>query len=157
MRMYFLRHADAVEGGDDAARPLSPRGREEVKIVGRFLRDAGVRFDAVFSSPLTRARQTAEVVLELCGGSAKLEFAEALLNESSSDGFSRWLGQLPAVEHVLLVGHAPTLALRVRELLGIANSEALKMPTGGLACLESNDRKTGSLKFLVAPELLRPS
>src|SRR5919198_3484467 len=99
MKLYFLRHADALEGTDDAARPLSAHGKKEAREVGRFLKRAGIEFDAAYSSPLIRARQTAEIVLDFCG-SASLEIAEALLNETSQSQFGKWLKDLPEARHV---------------------------------------------------------
>ena len=80
MKLYFLRHADAREGADAAARPLSPHGRKEALEVGRFLKRAGIEFDAAYSSPLVRAKETAEIVLDACGPT-KLELTAALLND----------------------------------------------------------------------------
>src|SRR2546422_4969574 len=118
MRLYFLRHAEAVDGTPDAARILSPKGRKQAAELARFLKQAGVVFDAAYSSPLVRARQTAEIVLEITNRSnpAGLKVTEVLLNETSAERFSRWLEKLPKVKHVLLAGHAPSLAERVREL-----------------------------------------
>jgi phosphohistidine phosphatase len=153
MKLYFLRHADALEGADDAARPLSPHGRKESLEIGRFLKRAGVEFNAAYSSPLVRARETAEIVLDACG-SAKLELTAALLNETSESKFDEWLKRIPDAKHVCLVGHAPSLAHWVRQLLGIKAPDALKLPKGALACLETENRRTAALKFLVTPKLL---
>ena len=153
MKLYFLRHAEAVEGPDDAGRLLSARGKKQAREVGRFLKRAAVEFDAAYSSPLVRAKQTAEIVLETCG-LAELEIADALLNETSSAQFEDWLKNLPGAKHVLAVGHAPSLAERVRQLLGIAVPEAFKLPKGGLACLETEDRRAAALKLFVTPRLL---
>ena len=153
MKLYFLRHAEAVDGPDDADRPLAARGKKNAREVGRFLQRAVIEFDAAYSSPLMRAKQTAEIVLEACG-SAELEIADALLNATSPAQFEEWLKNLPEAKHVLLVGHAPSLAERVRQLLGIANTETLKLPKGGLACLETDDRRAAALKLFVTPKLL---
>src|SRR5213592_2478495 len=153
MKLYFLRHADALEGIDDAARPLSPHGRKEALEVGRFLKRAGIEFDAAYSSPLIRAKETAEIVLDTCG-STKLVLTTALLNEGSEAKFDEWLKGIPDAKHVCLVGHAPSLADRVRQLLGIKATDALKLPKGALACLETENRRTAALKFLVTPKLL---
>jgi len=153
MKLYFLRHADALDGADDAARPLSPHGRKEALEVGRFLKRAGIAFDAAYSSPLVRAKETAEIVLNVCG-STKLEFTDALLNETSDAKFDEWLKGIPDARHICLVGHAPSLAQWVRQLLGITGTEALKLPKGALACLETENRRTAALKFLVTPKLL---
>jgi phosphohistidine phosphatase len=153
MKLYFLRHADAFDGGDDAARPLSPHGRKEALEVGRFLKRAGIAFDAAYSSPLVRAKETAEIILDVCG-STKLNLTAALLNETSEAKFDVWLKGIPDARHICLVGHAPSLAQWVRQLLGITGTEALKLPKGALACLETENRRTASLKFLVTPKLL---
>ena len=156
MRLYFMRHADALDGVDDAARPLSPRGWKQAKEVGRFLRAAGIRFDAAYSSPLVRARETAEAVLAICGAveSDDLKLEDALRNETSARQFAGWLRTLPEARHVLLVGHAPSLAEHVRGLLSIGDPEALELSKGGLACLATEDGRTAVLKFLVTPKLL---
>ncbi len=153
MKIYFLRHGDALEGADDASRPLSPHGRKEAIEVGRFLKRAAIEFDAAYSSPLVRAKETAEIVLDLCG-STKLELTAALLNETSEEKFNEWLKEIPDAKHVCLVGHAPSLAERARQLLGITAADALKLPKGALACLETENRRTAALKFLVTPKLL---
>jgi phosphohistidine phosphatase len=153
MKLYLMRHADALEGGDDAARPLSSIGKTQTREVARLLNRAAIEFDAAYSSPLVRARQTAEIVLETCGSGA-LENAEVLLNETSHAHFSEWLKGLPAAKHVLLVGHAPSLAERVRRFIGLSNPEALKLAKGAIACVETEDRRTAALKFLVTPRLL---
>ena len=153
MKLYFLRHADAIDGADDDARPLSPSGKKQAREVGRFLKRAGIEFDRVYSSPLVRAKQTAEIVLDICG-STKLELASALLNETSQAKFDEWLQDVPDAEHVCLVGHAPSLPQRLRQLLGLTASEAFKLPKAGLACLETENRCTATLKFFVTPKLL---
>lgn len=156
MRLYFLRHAEALDGADDAARPLSPRGKKQADALARFLREAGIEFDAAFSSPLVRARQTAERVLKITNRSRrrKLPLTDVLLNGASPREFDRWLARLPCAEKVLLVGHEPSLSARVRRLLGVADAGALQLPKGALACVELDAARKAALKFLVTPKLL---
>lgn len=153
MRLFFLRHAHALEGADDAARPLSPKGLKQCRAVGKFLKRAGVQFDRVYSSPLVRARQTADAVLAAMESSrdVKVEEADALLNDDR--GFERWLLGLPKVETVLLVGHAPSLSVRLAGMLGLDDPDAVDLPKAGLACLETPDRLSGSLKLFASPKL----
>src|SRR5439155_21412618 len=93
------------------------------------------------------------IVLELCGA-AKLELADALMNETSAARFDAWLKDLPTAKRVLLAGHALSLAERVRHLLGITMAESLNLPKAGLACLETEDRRRAALKFFITPKLL---
>src|SRR2546426_6502090 len=127
MKLYFLRHAEALDGKDDAGRPLSPHGKGEARAVGRFLKGAGIEFDAAYSSPLVRAKETAEIVLDLCG-STKLDLTAALLNETSESKFDEWLKGIPDAKHICLVGHAPSLAERASQWLGIPPNQASKFP-----------------------------
>ena len=156
MKLYFLRHAEALDGLDDGARPLSDDGRSDARKLGQFLKRSGVEFDGAYASPLVRARETAEIVLQQTGGNrpVRLELVEALTNSTATAAFQSWLAQLPTGRHVLLVGHEPTISERVRRLLGMVRPEALGMAKGALACVETEDRRTGVLKLLVAPKRL---
>jgi phosphohistidine phosphatase len=156
MRLYFMRHAEALDGADDAARPLSPRGWKQAKEIARFLKAAGIHFDAAYSSPLVRARETAEAVLAVCGAleADELKLDEVLGLETSVRQFNGWLRCLPEARHILLVGHAPSLAEHVRALLHMGDPEALRLSKGAVACLETEDGRSAVLRFLITPKLL---
>lgn len=151
-----MRHADALEGEDDGARPLSSYGREQSAAIAQFLSNAGVKLNAAYASPLVRAHQTAESVLRTLGmaGVVKLQTANELLNETTEAHWNRWLRALPENKHVLLVGHAPSLADRVRALLRVVDANALSFTKGALACVETEDRISGALKYLITPKSL---
>src|SRR5919205_2931793 len=76
-QLFMLRHADAGDPeawtGDDAERPLSPKGEAQAERLATFLH--GVRFaaDAVISSPKVRARRTAEIVADGFGGAVRID------------------------------------------------------------------------------------
>jgi phosphohistidine phosphatase len=156
MKFYFLRHAEAVDGEDDAARPLSPHGREQGVAMAKFLSNASVKFSAAYTSPLVRAHQTAEIVLRTMGiaGDVKLQTAKELLNETTVAQWNRWLKSLPESKHVLLVGHAPSLSDRVRAVLRVVDANALDLPKGALACVGTEERTSGTLKYLITPKSL---
>ena len=156
MKLYLLRHADALEGADDQARPLSDRGKAQCRQIGIFCKHVGIVFDAAYSSPLVRARETAESVLAVTNLARPVTVldSECLLNETSPAAFCEWLDTLPAAKHILLVGHAPSLADRARHLLGISLPDGFKLPKAGLACLTTEDRRSAALKFFVSPKFL---
>jgi phosphohistidine phosphatase len=67
VRIYLVRHGDAVpeeDAGSDRDRWLSARGREAARVLGRLLREQGLSPDAIVSSPLPRAVQTAELLAQ---------------------------------------------------------------------------------------------
>lgn len=154
MKFYFLRHANALDGIDDEIRPLSSRGQREAEAIGNFLKKAQIRFDLAYSSPLTRACETARMVLATCRCSESiLQTDDALQNETPQDVFDGWLRSFKA-KNILFVGHAPILAARARKLLTIENSEALALPTGGLVCLETLSGQKAKLIFFISPSIL---
>jgi len=57
MKLYFLRHADALDGDDDAVRPLSPHGKNQARGLARFLQRAEIEFDASYSSGRVKPRK----------------------------------------------------------------------------------------------------
>ena len=69
MRVFLVRHAEAAPGEPDALRPLTSGGREAARALGEAL--AGKRLDAVVSSPLRRARETADEVAAAAGLTAE--------------------------------------------------------------------------------------
>ena len=156
MKLYFLRHAAALDGADDAKRPLSPTGRGQARMLARFLRRGGVAFDLAFTSPLVRAQQTTAIVLDITNESQPVQAQEtaALLNATDPDTFEDWLVRLPDAGHVLLVGHEPSLSARVRRMLGLEREESLELSKGAVACVKTSDKRTGSLKFLLSPKSL---
>ena len=68
VQLHLLRHAHAGDPakwqGPDDLRPLSAKGRHQAEALGRHLDGVGLSFDLLVSSPLVRARQTAELVAE---------------------------------------------------------------------------------------------
>lgn len=103
--LYLVRHAEAAvaeEGQPDGARALLPRGRRAARELARALRRAGIRFDLLVHSPLLRAVQTAEPLVDLLDGSTRVE---PRLAESPGQDL------LPTLEgeSIALVGHQPFL------------------------------------------------
>ncbi len=156
MKLYFLRHAAALDGEDDAVRPLSDTGKRQSRKIGRFLRRGKIVFDHAYSSPLLRARQTAEIVLGITNENQRLEpqFAGALLNSTSRTDFAEWLKSFPDSAEVLLVGHEPSIGDHVRRLLGLVGASSLDMKKGTCAAIQTTDCNSGVLRFLVTPRSL---
>jgi phosphohistidine phosphatase len=62
VRVYLVRHAEAAPGDPDELRALTPEGRRAAREVGERLAAERVRPDALISSPLLRARETADEI-----------------------------------------------------------------------------------------------
>lgn len=112
MRVYLVRHAEALPGQPDDLRPLSPAGAEQARLLGERLARVSPR--VVLSSPLLRARQTAAAI-------AKAADAELVVDERLAPGASV-ASLLSAVEGhaapVVVVAHQPDCGEIVAGLRG---------------------------------------
>ena len=148
-----MRHGPAEDdapSGRDADRQLTTAGRTRVRQVVRELIRRGKSPHIVLSSPLARARQTAEIVVEEAGlASSALE----LKNELAMTGRARMLlNQVVAAKRkrVVLVGHEPELSSLVFELTGISIVMQKAMIVA-VACKEDGSFR---LKFVIDPKEL---
>ncbi len=129
-RLHLLRHAKSSwdhPGLDDKERPLNKRGLKATKIMARAILDAGCRFDAVFTSPATRARTTIEnIAAHLPEEDINPQADDALYTFNSNDlmAWCRALGD--DMSDVVIVGHNPAITDLTNRLSG---SVILNVPT----------------------------
>ena len=162
MKLYLLRHGDAVEAGDpkfkDAERPLTPKGIQRTKQLAHALQQMEISFEAVLSSPLTRARETAEIVLRGLAFSGKLDLTDSLTPFGSMENLVSLLKTLrPVPENVLLVGHEPYLSGFISLLCTGGPGLSLTMKKGALCRLAVETPSCGkcaTLDWLVQPRLI---
>jgi phosphohistidine phosphatase len=129
VRIYLVRHAQAASGQPDELRPLTPDGRAAARELGNRLAADGLRPDAVLSSPLLRARETAAELARALG-------AEPETDERLSPGADA--AALRAVvagrgETIVVVGHQPDCG---RISAAISGGPEPAFPPAGLAVLE---------------------
>jgi phosphohistidine phosphatase len=111
MKLVLVRHAEAAPGDPDELRALTPAGHEQARLLGERLRANGVAADAVLSSPLLRARETAvglglgepEALDELAPGATADDVKAAIRGRG---------------ETVVVVGHQPDCGRITAELRG---------------------------------------
>src|SRR5262245_64180072 len=106
MNLYVMRHGIAVEQDDpavssDAERPLSHKGVKRMRKAAKGVRRLGIAFDAVLTSPLLRARQTAEIVANALDIDGRLEEISGLAPESSVEHLMFGLTRYQDREHIL--------------------------------------------------------
>jgi len=138
VRVYLVQHGEAKREEEDPSRPLTDRGREEVKRVAEFLARAGVKVGRILHSGKLRAQQTAEIMAGALKPDKGVERAEAL--EPLADP-RVWLEKLSGIdEDVMLVGHLPHLSKLASLLLtGKEDAEPVAFRMGGVVCLERGD------------------
>lgn len=154
MQIYFLRHGLADwpdwDAGRDDERPLTDEGVKKMADEAKAIKRLDLALDAILSSPLTRARQTAEAV------AAKLDM-DVIEEPALAPGFDakrlrHMLRGYAEADAIMIVGHEPDFSRTIAELTG----GRVVMKKGGLARvdLESIDAPDGKLVWLLAPKTL---
>ena len=113
--------------------------------------------DVIASSPLVRARQTAEIVAAAYE-TVPIESVSALSGEGKLDAIVQWVASRRTKETVALVGHEPDLSALISYLLANTTSVAISMKKGAVCLLEFDaDVKPGMavLRWFLAPKQLR--
>jgi phosphohistidine phosphatase len=159
MRLLVVRHGIAVDRGTpglpDDERPLTPRGVERFREAARGLAEVLDRPDAIFTSPLPRARRTAELLAEAFGGPEPRDVAA--LAQASFEGIAQELEGFDSDALVALVGHEPDVSALVARLVGSDAPGAFAFKKGGMALVEADaGLRHGALVFFAPPRLLRP-
>ena len=158
MRLYFLRHASASDvAPSDAERKLTKEGEEESRIAGAALAQLGVKPARIFSSPLARARQTAEIAARELKFTGPVEILDELLNDASTSVLLKALKSYGNADELLLVGHMPSLAEHVAGLIGAKTADGLPLGKGGAACVDLKSLRIGNgqLRWLMRQKQLR--
>jgi phosphohistidine phosphatase SixA len=122
VRLFLVRHAEAASGDPDDLRPLTPGGREGARALGEKL--AVERPDAVLSSPLLRARETAEQIARAAG--IEPEPDDRLAPGATAEDVRAAVAGRG--ETVVVVGHQPDCSTIVRDLTG----REIKFPPGSV-------------------------
>lgn len=109
MIVTLIRHAHALDAADDARRPLSERGREQVRVLAEFLgRSEAFQPDEFWHSPLDRAQETAERLQRRMKLAAPCRLVPGLEPESDPRDLARRLRTAPG--RLAVVGHEPHLS-----------------------------------------------
>jgi phosphohistidine phosphatase len=163
MKLLIVRHADAGDrdefaktGKPDDQRPLSEKGRDQMKngVVG--LKKLVPSADLIVTSPYVRAVQTAEFVREIYGRVPQEETA-TLEPEVAPAEFEAWLKSQRDYEVVAVVGHEPHLSTLTTWLIAGVEDSRVDLKKGG-ACLLVFDgrakKAAGTLRWLMGPKEL---
>ncbi len=160
MEIYLIRHAIAEDRENwnepDELRPLTKEGEKKMRRVAQGLRALDPEFTHLYSSGLTRAQQTAEIVrkaLKLEG----IREAEALIPNAAPQEILPVLNELPANAVVGLVGHEPHMSSLLGFLLTSQRGSFAVFKKGGIACLEVNhpvDSGKATLRWMMEPRHL---
>lgn len=159
MIIYFVRHASAgqkkLSGKKDEKRPLDADGVQQGTQMGRILSSMEIGVDAIISSPLKRATQTAALIANEIGYESKLHIENALRPEAKYDHFRDMLRDYSKYESIMVVGHNPNFSdFLGRTIAGSGERAHVEMRKGSVAKIESKQKKY-VLDWLLTPRLAK--
>jgi phosphohistidine phosphatase len=157
MLIYLLRHAIAVPRGSAAYpnddRPLTEPGIQKITKEAKGLSCIIPPPDAILTSPLLRAAETANIVAQALSEEPKVRICRELLPGSSIKKLMAHLARHKNLSSILLVGHEPDLGRFASSLLG-STASILEFKKGSVACIEIDclpPSTTGRLLWLLTP------
>ena len=169
-QLFILRHGIALDrasplASDDAARPLTPKGRKRLARIAEELLKLGYEFDWIVTSPLVRAAETAEIISASAASQKPkppVDVCNALSHgRSPEDVLADVLALLaknPERRSVMLVGHEPDLSALAGRLIGAGRDANLEFKKGGCCLIEYDGlpaRYAGRLVWWLTPRVLR--
>jgi phosphohistidine phosphatase len=152
MRLYFLRHGESDWPNwdrPDDERPLTERGKKEMRKVAKFLCELDIPLDDILSSPLPRARQTADIVADRF--QLHVRDQETLSGGFNMSGLKELVQQYP-VDNLMIVGHEPSFT---QVICGLTGADC-KLSKGGVALVELDEKEMkGRLLWLFPPKIAK--
>jgi phosphohistidine phosphatase len=160
MEIYILRHGIAVPRGSrgykkDSDRPLTKEGEEKTHQIARTMREMGLQFDLILSSPYIRAKDTAKIVAGELGQQVTL--TESLVPGADARELIAEIND-EKPQRVLLVGHEPDLSGLISVLISGSGDALIELKKGGLCKLTSDKlifARCAILNWLLTPKFLR--
>lgn len=163
IELYFIRHGLAGESGsypNDDERPLTEEGHKKTRRVAEQLQELGLKFDLILTSPLVRARQTAEI-LHHAGLSKHLEESSDLAPVGALASWLTWFDtwRQGSGDRLALVGHEPNLSSWAEALVWGQSQGKLVMKKAGVIGLNvpqvGNPVGQSELFWLTPPRFLK--
>jgi len=164
MNIFILRHGIAVDRDTkgfekDSDRPLTAKGKRQLRTSAAAMKRMKLRFDLILSSPYERAKRTAEIVAEELKLKKRLKLSDGLKYENSPETMISQIASLkPMPKNLLLVGHEPYLSHLISRLVSGNGNMTMDFKKGGLCKLAVENMSNGTgaqLVWLLTPKLMK--
>ncbi len=153
MKVYLVRHGDAVDSGVDRRRPLSEEGRADIRKIASFIKPLVVYVEHIWHSGKPRAAQTAEILAGVVAVEKDCSSREGLGPNADVSTIAHELDAYDA--DLMIVGHLPFLEnLASLMVTGRETAEVVAFSAGSMACLRRRNHGTWQINWMITPELL---
>ncbi|MEO6694806.1 MAG: histidine phosphatase family protein [Ignavibacteria bacterium] len=151
MKIFFIRHAEAIDYETPAVRSdeyryITPEGRKTTKNVAAKLHHEFAGLQKIFTSPLIRAVQTAEIFAAELDFDGEVEIADELKNESATSTLQQMIKDTSEFHNsIAFVGHEPKFSQLVKVFAELTTLNFEFKKSG--VCLIDFDMMTGEGKL----------
>lgn len=151
MRLYLVRHGEAVSSSENPARPLTSYGEVSIQRIAQYLKCEEVEVKEIFHSNKKRASQTAGIIAREINPAENTTEADNLLPD---DPVNIWKEKINNIKHdIMIVGHLPFLAKLIYALLKKSQSRnSFSLKAGEVVCLEKENGNKWHLKWRKSPD-----
>jgi phosphohistidine phosphatase len=160
LELYLIRHGIAAERGDDypddSKRPLTGGGIARLRQEAKGLERLGVTFDQIIASPLTRTKQTADILAESMKSKPPVALIDALAPAGTPSAVIQELAKYAKKARVALVGHEPNLGELAAKLIGARSP--IEFKKGAICRIDFEHlppKGVGQLRWHLPPKVLR--
>jgi len=167
LELYLLRHGEAgrrtaiAAGQDSGDLPLTIAGKEEIAVLARSLKHLDLKFDAIISSPLKRAIQTAKIIAKALDMEKRVSIWNELVPEGDRSKLYNRLNQYTTESTILMVGHQPYLTDIICDMIfqkRVNQVSQINLKKAGLAkirVISLMPNTNGELRWLLTPRILK--
>ncbi|MSO18845.1 MAG: phosphohistidine phosphatase SixA [Acidobacteria bacterium] len=163
IQLILIRHGSAEDSNpaqphDDAARRLTDKGKRKMREISKGLCRLIARSDWIVTSPLIRAKETAEIVAMELPPSRSIAICSDLSPGGTLKNILRFISKYPECQRIILVGHETGLSTLAAHLIGATGAAGLSLKKGGCCLIrfdEAVEESAGRLMWLLTPEIVR--
>ncbi len=158
MKIYLIRHGEAIDNKNDDLRVLTDSGRKQSGSVASFLAKSGkIKISAIYHSTKKRAGETALIFDKYLKPTGGIKEVSGL---KPGDDPGIWVKEIKRIKEkekpdgIMLVGHLPNIEKLAEKLLKAELGDFIKFPCSGVVCLENTDDDAWKLFWMITPEIL---
>jgi len=150
MKLYLMRHGEALSPQIDPQRGLSDNGKASIELVAKYIHEKGVNFTHIYHSEKKRAHETANIMAAKISPKAKVEFHKNIAPDDDPhlilNEINNWN------EDTLIASHLPFVPNLISLLTGKeAYLTSISFETGTLVCLEKNNKSIWEISWSTSP------
>ncbi len=159
MKVFLIRHAEAIDYEtetvrNDEYRYITPKGRKTSISVFRKIKDEFLTLEKIYSTPLIRGVQTAEILATSLKFKFDVEVVNELLFGSPATGVADLIKRNAIFESIAFVGHNPMMSELVK-LLSDRKDDQFEFRKSGVCCIEYNVSSVqGKFQWYINPKTL---